>query len=55
VIFYLAKILEALGIITIGLNFIVAFPELMNPKLFLAGIFVFVCGWAIERFWVKGR
>jgi len=53
--FYVAKVLEALGIVTIAANFIMAFPELMNPKMFLAGCALFTCGWAVERYFVKSR
>jgi hypothetical protein len=51
--FYVAKVIEAFGIIFIAANFIIAFPELMNFKMFLAGGVIFLCGWAIERYGVK--
>lgn len=53
--FYVAKILEALGLVVIGVNFLLAFPELMNMKALLAGIILFACGWLVERFLMKSR
>jgi hypothetical protein len=54
-VFYFAKIIEALGIVVVAVNFILAFPELMNFRIFLAGSFLFMTGWIIERYWVKSR
>ena len=48
--FYVAKIVEAIGIVVIAVNFLVAFPELMNFRIFLFGGVIFLCGWAVERY-----
>ena len=53
--FYLAKVVEATGIVIIAAGFISAFPELMSVKTLLSGGIVFVAGWAIERYLVKSR
>ena len=47
--YYGAKGLELLGITMIGIGFIIKFPRLMDPKLLMAGIVVFVAGWGIGK------
>ena len=48
--YYLAKVLEVLGILTVGCGFAMSFPELMHPRTLGAGVLFFGCGWIIERF-----
>jgi hypothetical protein len=51
--FYLAKILEAIGIAAVGLGLVLG---INSPKLWielylsLIGVFVFGLGWAIEKY-----
>ena len=47
--FYFAKILQAMGLGAIAVGFIITFPRLMDPKLFVSGIAVFLAGWLLER------
>ena len=51
--YYLAKTLQFLGLIIIGISFVAKFPDLMDPKLFLAGIVIGYSGWAIQRYVLK--
>ncbi len=52
-LFYLAKTIEFIGLGVVAIGFVQRFPQLMNPKLLLAGILIFTCGWMIERFLLK--
>tara|TARA_B100001123_G_C15059327_1_gene926904 strand:+ start:90 stop:248 length:159 start_codon:yes stop_codon:yes gene_type:complete len=49
-VFYAAKGLELLGMVIIGVGFIINFPALMNPKFLLSGIICFIAGWVIEKY-----
>lgn len=49
-LFYLAKIIEGLGITIIAAGFLVSFPELMSMQYFMFGLGIFLVGWLIERF-----
>lgn len=48
--YYVAKGIQALGLITILISFIKNFPQLMDPKIFALGILIFFSGWLIEKF-----
>jgi len=48
--FTIAKILEALGLGVVVVGFLLKFPQLMDFKLFLSGIIVFILGWLLERY-----
>ena len=51
--YYIAKILELIGMITVGISFIINFPELMNWNYFIVGIAFFSIGFMIEKFVLK--
>jgi len=51
--YYLAKILQLLGLAIMALAFVAKFPSLMDPKLFVAGTVVGYSGWAIQRYVLK--
>ena len=46
---FISKFIQAAGLTIILIGFIQRFPELMNPKLFLLGLGVFMLGWLIGR------
>jgi hypothetical protein len=52
-LFYFAKTIECIGLVIIAVGFIERYPQLMNPKILLAGMLIFICGWMIERFLLK--
>ena len=52
-IYYLAKTMEATGLAVIVFGFLKHFPKLMDPKIFGAGILIFLSGWLIEAFLLK--
>ena len=47
----IVKGLQAAGLAIILIGFVQRFPQLMNPKLFLLGLGVFMMGWLINRFY----
>jgi len=49
-VFYAAKGLELLGMVIIGVGFIIKYPALMNPRFLLSGIICFLAGWVIEKY-----
>ena len=51
--FLIGKIAQAAGLGIILLGFIQQFPKLMNPRIFMFGLAVFMAGWIIERFLLK--
>ncbi len=51
--YYAAKGLEVIGMALIGVGFFFKFPDLMDPKLLLAGIICFGVGWAIEKYMLE--
>ena len=51
--YHAAKALELLGMFMIAVGFVVKFPELMDPRLLLAGIICFGSGWIIEKYILK--
>ena len=52
-LFYLAKVIQATGLIAVGVGFVTEFPKLMDPKLFLAALIIFGSGIAIEKYLLK--
>ena len=51
--YYMAKSLQLLGIISISIGVIIKYPALMDPKLMLASIVFFVGGYAMEKYLLK--
>ena len=51
--YYLAKTLELIGMITIGVSFVISFPALMNWNYFIVGVAFFSVGFMIEKFVLK--
>ncbi len=51
--YYLAKILELLGMFILGISFVINFPELINWNFFIVGIAFFTMGFMIEKFVLK--
>ena len=51
--FYIAKCLEVIGILIIGIGFIIKFPMLMDPRFFGFGLVFFIMGWIIEKYILK--
>ncbi|MDA0990025.1 MAG: hypothetical protein O3A51_04675 [Verrucomicrobia bacterium] len=51
--YYLAKGLQFAGILIVGVGFLAKFPDLMNPRLFMAGIIFCVAGWIVQRYVLK--
>jgi len=51
--FYLAKLLQAVGLIMVLLNFLQHFPELMNFRVLAIGTALFLAGWLIQRYLLK--
>ncbi|MCH7505378.1 hypothetical protein IID04_07090 [PVC group bacterium] len=45
----MAKTIQAIGLGAISIGFLLKFPHLMDPKLFMSGIAVFIIGWLMER------
>ena len=43
-LFYLAKVIQATGLVAVGVGFVTEFPKLMDPRL--GGMM----GWMTERF-----
>lgn len=48
-LFYLAKVIQAMGIIAVGVGFVAEFPGLMDPRLGGIGLLIFLMGWMTER------
>lgn len=53
--YYLAKIAQAAGLATVGMGFITAFPGIISGKIFGIGTLIFVFGWIVEAFLLKGK
>ena len=49
-LFYLTKVIQATGLIAVGVGFVTEFPKLMDPKLGGIGLLIFLMGWMTERF-----
>jgi len=48
--YYIAKLLELIGLLTVGFGFFISLPNLMSPKFFVFGIMFFAMGFVIEKF-----
>jgi hypothetical protein len=51
--YYMAKSLQLLGIFSILIGFIIKYPKLMDPKLFLASLIIFGSGMVIDKYILK--
>ena len=51
--YWVAKSLQAAGMVIILLGFIRSYPEVMDRMALTAGIIVFASGWVIDRFVLK--
>ncbi|MBP9853257.1 MAG: hypothetical protein KBD53_00140 [Candidatus Omnitrophica bacterium] len=51
--YYAGKILQAMGLTIILIDYIRAFPNLMSRTILWVGIGLFTCGWLINRFLIK--
>lgn len=49
ILFYFAKFLQAVAMISLVIPFIQNFPKLMNPQIFWIAITLFGVGWLIEK------
>ena len=54
-LFYLAKVIQATGLIAVGVGFVTEFPKLMDPRLGGIGLLIFLMGWMTERFLARSR
>lgn len=48
-VWWVGKLLQALGLIVVAAGFLMRFPELMSPRVLFLGIGFFVSGYLIER------
>ena len=48
--YYVSKVLQFIGLLIIGMGFMVYFPSLMDYKLLGFGILFFIMGWLIQKF-----
>jgi len=51
--YYLIKLIQATGLTLILIGFIKNFPELMDFKIFLIGVIVFLSGWVVQKFMLQ--
>lgn len=51
--FYLAKFLQAAGLIIVLFDFLRHFPELMNFRILAVGASFFLAGWLIQHYLLK--
>ena len=51
--YYIAKLAQACGLTILIIEFMRKFPQLMDMRVFGAGILLFVFGWIILTFLVK--
>lgn len=51
--YFLAKFLQAAGLGTILVGFIIKFPALMDMKIFFFGGIVFFSGWILQKYGLK--
>ena len=48
--YYISKGLQLIGLIVIGIGFILQFPHLMDYKLLGIGALFFIMGWIVQKF-----
>ncbi len=51
----LGKIIQALALTIVLIGFIRTFPRLMNPRVFMFGLMLFIFGWMIHQFMARPR
>jgi len=51
--YYIAKFIQAAGLTLILVSFLNNFPKLMDYKILILGIIVFIFGWIVQRFMLK--
>ena len=51
--YYIAKFLESVGMVIIGIGFFIKFPALMDPAFLGFGLSFFFMGWIIEKYILK--
>ena len=49
-LFYLAKVIQAMGLVAVAIGFVTEFPKLMDPRLGGIRLLIFLMGWITERF-----
>jgi hypothetical protein len=51
--YYAVKIIQAAGLAVILIDYARHFPELMDRRVLGAGIALFICGWAVQKLFLK--
>ena len=51
--YYIIKLIQAVGLTIIFIDFLREFPEIMNMRLFGVGIGAFVLGWILEKIFLR--
>jgi len=51
--YYLLKLIQAVGLAVIIIGFLINFPKIMNMKMLAAGICIFTFGWILQRTMLK--
>ena len=51
--YYVAKVLESLGLAVVGGGFMIAFPDLMNMRVLGIGLLLFTIGWIMDQYLLK--
>ena len=44
------KIIQAIALTIVFIGFIRYFPRLMNPRIFMFGVMLFIFGWMLNQF-----
>ncbi len=53
--FYLAKFFQAAGLGVVLIGFLKNFPNLMSHRLLGLGMVLFLTGWIVQKFLLKGK
>ena len=51
--YYLSKVLEFVGMLILGVSFVISFPNIINWNFFIVGVSFFSMGFMIEKFVLK--
>lgn len=51
--YYVAKVLEGLGLAVVAGGFMIAFPDLMNMRVLGIGLLLFTIGWIMDQYLLK--
>ena len=51
--YFIAKLAQASGLAVIAVAFVFNYPKLMNPRIFTAGLVIFVFGWIVQQFLLR--